>query len=158
MNPKKKVIMRALMGAPVGFMISTAITVVFSLIYGDGSYYPVMPELIEDCGNEINAVVIQAVSAMICGAAWGGASVIWEMEDWSLLKQTMLHFLIGSFATLPVAWLMRWMERSAAGALEYCGIFFGIYLAIWLALYFSIKRKIQCINRQILENSVTKNQ
>lgn len=38
-------------------------------------------------GNEINAVVAQMVASLLYGAVWAGASVIWEMDDWSLLRQ-----------------------------------------------------------------------
>ena len=52
---KKRILCRALIGAPIGLAISTAITIFSSLIYGDGNYYPVVPALVEQCGNEINS-------------------------------------------------------------------------------------------------------
>ena len=42
---KKRILCRALIGAPIGLAISTAITIFSSLIYGDGNYYPVVPVL-----------------------------------------------------------------------------------------------------------------
>ena len=59
---KKRILCRALIGAPIGLAISTAITIFSSLIYGDGNYYPVVPALVEQCGNEINAVVAQMIA------------------------------------------------------------------------------------------------
>ncbi len=53
---KKKVLIRCLIGAPIGVAISTMITIVISLTVGDGNFYAVFPELIADCGTEINAV------------------------------------------------------------------------------------------------------
>ena len=44
---KKRILCRALIGAPIGLAISTAITIFSSLIYGDGNYYPVVPALVE---------------------------------------------------------------------------------------------------------------
>ena len=75
---KKRILCRALIGAPIGLAISTAITIFSSLIYGDGNYYPVVPALVEQCGNEINAVVAQMIASLLYGAVWAGASVIWE--------------------------------------------------------------------------------
>ena len=40
---KKKVFMRGLFGIPVGITISYLITVLTSLIFGDGYYYPCVP-------------------------------------------------------------------------------------------------------------------
>ena len=85
---KKKVILRSLIGAPIGLSISFIITLIISVIINKGEYYPVMPKLTALCGNELNAVVIQTVCSLIYGAAFGGASIIWDMENWSLLKQT----------------------------------------------------------------------
>ena len=88
---KKKVILRSLIGAPIGLSISFIITLIISVIINKGEYYPVVPQLTALCGNELNAVVIQTICSLLYGAAFGGASVIWEIENWSLLKQTVIH-------------------------------------------------------------------
>lgn len=80
---KKKVIIRCLIGAPIGLALSTIITIAISLTLGDGHYYAVVPELIADCGTEINAVLLQAICSLLYGAAGAGASLIWEIDDWS---------------------------------------------------------------------------
>ena len=75
---KKRILCRALIGAPIGLAISTAITIFSSLIYGDGNYYPVVPALVEQCGNEINAVVAQMIASLLYGAVFIGIYVgIW---------------------------------------------------------------------------------
>jgi hypothetical protein len=154
---KKKLIRKCLLGAPIGLAISTAITIVISLTVGDGNYYPVVPELISDCGNEINAVLIQAVFSLVYGAAWGGASVIWEQDNWSILRQTLTHLIVCSASFFPIAYLMRWMNHTVAGILLYFGIFFGIYLVIWLTQYSTIKKRIQQINKKVRQNRTTNN-
>ena len=45
---KKKVIVRCLIGAPIGLALSTMITIAISLTVGDGRFYAVVPELIAD--------------------------------------------------------------------------------------------------------------
>ena len=70
---KKKILLRCLLGAPLGLAISTIITIFISYAMGDGSYYAVVPELVRDCGSEINAVALQAVCSLLYGAAWAGA-------------------------------------------------------------------------------------
>ena len=91
---KKKVILRSLIGAPIGLSISFIITLIISVIINKGEYYPVVPQLTALCGNELNAVVIQTICSLIYGAAFGGTSVIWEIENWSLLKQTVIHCIV----------------------------------------------------------------
>lgn len=149
MNMKKKLFRRCLLGAPLGLAISTAVTIAISYAAGGGAYYAVVPELSADCGSEINAVLFQAVLSLIYGAAWAGASVIWEIERWSLLKQTLVHLLICSAATFPIAYFARWMPHNAAGIALYFGIFFTIYLVIWLSQYFAVKKRVKQINEKL---------
>lgn len=146
---KRKILFRCLIGAPLGLAVSTLITILISLAVGDGNYYPVVPELITDCGSEMSAVLIQAGCSLLYGAVWAGASLIWEMEQWSLLRQSLTHLVICSLATFPVAYLMRWMSHTVPGALGYFAVFFVIYLFIWLTLYFAAKRRIQAINAKV---------
>ena len=145
---KKMILRRCLAGAPIGLAISTVITIIVSLNMGDGKYYAVSPQLAADCGSEINAVVIQAIFSMLYGAAFSGASLIWDTE-WSLTKMTAVHFLICSAATFPTAYLMRWMDHSVGGVLMYFGIFVAIYIAIWVSQYAGMKRKIEAFNQKV---------
>lgn len=149
---KKKVLLRCLLGAPLGLAISTTITIVISLTVGDGNYYPVVPELAAACKSEVSAVLLQAIFSLLYGAAWAGASAIWEMENWSLLRQTVTHLVICSLATFPVAYLMRWMKHTTGGILLYFGIFWVIYLVVWLSQYAAMKKRVAAINQKIREN------
>ena len=145
---KKKVLYRALLGAPLGLALSYLVTIFISLIGGNGSYIPVVPTLTQACGSEVMAVLLQALCSLLYGAAWAGASVIWD-ADWSLLAQTLLHLAVCSCATFPIAWLLHWMSHSVFGVLSYFGIFLGIYLVIWLSQYLAIRHRLRQINKQL---------
>ena len=144
----KKAGQRGLIGAPIGLAISTVIAILDSWYIGDGKFYAVVPELAADLGSEIGAVTIQMLCSLLYGAAFAGASVIWD-TDWSLTKMTAIHFLICSAATFPIAYLLRWMEHSAVGVLIYFGQFLAIYIAIWIASYVRLKRSINALNKKV---------
>ena len=144
----KKAGLRALVGAPVGLAYTTVITIIISLAMGGGQYYPVVPELTEDVGSETIAVLVQALCSLLFGAAFAGASVIWD-TDWSLTKMTAVHFLVCSAATFPIAYLIRWMNHTPAGILRYFGIFLAVYVAIWIVAYMKTKRNINAINQKV---------
>lgn len=146
---KKKIIIRALVGAPLGLAISYIIAVAISLVINDGSFYPVVPELTEQCGSEISAVLLQTVCSLLYGAVWGGMSAIWEAESLSLLRMTVIHLVVCSAATFPAAYLMRWMPHNAAGILGYFGIFLVIYTVIWISQYSAMKRRIGQLNERV---------
>lgn len=153
MSTGKKLLKRCLLGAPLGLAISTVITIAISICVGDGMYYAVVPELIADSGSEINAVVIQAVLSLIYGAAWAGASVVWESDGWSLLKQTVVHLLVCSAATFPIAYFARWMPHNAKGIALYFGIFVVIYLVIWLSQYSTMKKRVKQLNEKLQKSA-----
>lgn len=46
-------IQRGLLGFPLGIAIGFVITVIISMCIGDGSFYPVTPELIDTMKNEL---------------------------------------------------------------------------------------------------------
>ena len=140
---KKKVILRSLIGAPIGLSISFIITLIISVIINKGEYYPVVPQLTALCGNELNAVVIQTICSLIYGAAFG------EIENWSLLKQTVIHCIVISVSMLPIAYCMYWMPHSFWGIAGYIAIFFFIYFFIWFSQYFAMKKRIQEFNDKV---------
>ena len=145
----RKIIIRSLLGAPIGLAITYTNALMISIAVGDGSFYPVVPSLIEDCGNELNAVLLQAACSCLYGAVWGGASVIWETERWSLLRMTLTHLIVCSLATFPIAYITHWMPHHALGILLYFSIFFTIYLCIWLVLLYITKRQIHQLNDKV---------
>ena len=143
----KKAWKRVPLGMIIGLTISTVITILNSL-GGDGQYQAVVPALIEDCGSEINAVVAQALCSLLYGGIIGAASVIWE-TDWSLTKMTVVHLLVISLTMLPIAYLMRWMNRTVRGVLLYVIFFLVLYAIIWIITYLKTRRQISEINKKI---------
>ena len=153
---KKKIILRCLIGAPIGLSISFIITLIISAMINKGEYYPVNPQLTELCGNELNAVIVQTICSLLYGAAFAGASVIWETEQWSLLKQTALHCVVISLASFPISYCMYWMPHDFWGIAGYILIFFAVYLCIWLSQYFAMKKKIQALNDKVKVDSIAR--
>lgn len=150
---KKQIIKRGLFGFPVGIAIGFVITIIISVCVRDGNFYPVTPELIETMGNEVNAVILQTVLCGIMGTGFAMASVIWELDSWSLAKQSGIYFLIACIIMLPIAYIANWMEHSISGLLSYVGVFVAIFVAVWLAQYLIWKGKIKKMNELINKES-----
>lgn len=148
---KKEFFKRAAVGAIAGVFICLVVSIIISYCKNDGNYYPVVPQLTELCGGETNAVVLQTLGVMVYGAIMAGISVIWDMDRWSILRQTVTHFAACTLATLPAAYLLHWVEHSVGGVLSYFGIFAAVYVCIWLGSYSSMKRKVEQMNRRVSE-------
>lgn len=148
---KKKLLLRALLGAPIGLTISMIITLLVSVTIGDGKYHPVHSEFIVLCGSELRAVALQVVFSLLYGGVWAAASVIWE-TNWSLLRQTVTHLLACSLSALPLAYLMYWMPHSTKGILIYFGSFLGIYISIWASQFLAARKRVQELNETLHKN------
>lgn len=146
---KKQLIGRGLLGFPLGIAIGFVITVMISICAGDGSFYPVPPELIVTMGNELNAVVLQTLLCGIMGTGFGMASLIWEIDSWSLAKQSGIYFAIACVVMFPIAYVTNWMKHDAVGILSYVGIFVAIFAGVWLTQYFAWKMKIKKLNAKL---------
>lgn len=146
----KTVLKRAVLGAPLGITIGYVITIMISLGIGDGRYYAYVPQLAESLGGgELSAVIVQAALCAILGAVSAGSSVIWEMENWSLLKQSLIFFVLLSAVMMPVAYFAQWMEHSLSGFLGYFAIFTVIFIFVWLIRYFFWKSKVKALNNDM---------
>jgi hypothetical protein len=147
----KKTICRGALGFPLGICIGYVITIGISLALATGQYNSCPPLLVEQFGSELAAVVFQAVLCGILGAAFAVASIIWELETWSIAKQTGIYFLVVSVAMLPIAYFAQWMEHSHVGFLLYFGIFLVVFVVMWLIQYLVWKNKIRHMNASVKE-------
>lgn len=149
---KKKIFLRSISGFPQGVAIGYFISIIISLIWADGYYSPCVPELVEMMGSEINAVLLQAVLCGILGTGCAASSVIWEIEDWGMVKQTGIYFLVVSMVMLPISYVMFWMEHSLKGVLSYFGIFTLIFAIVWVVMYasgiYNVKKMNEALRRR----------
>lgn len=140
-----KAFKRGVLGFPLGIAMGYVITIAISFVLGKGEFFPCVPSLAETMGGELNAVVLQTVLCGLLGAGFGASSVIWEMENWSIAKQSGLYFFITASFMLPIAYFSNWMEHSFLGFLYY----FGIYTA---AVYSCLADSISIVEAQGKKN------
>ena len=140
----KKIVSRVLYSFPIGISCSVGISLFLSLLFGEGKYYPFAASLVFFTGSEVKAMLMQTILSGILGSVFGGMSFIWEMERWSILKQTALYFLSVSIPMMGISYLLYWMEHSLSGFLLYFLIFVMVFIVVWLfnlAMYWIKIRK-----------------
>ena len=148
----KKALLRGLMGFPLGVFISTTITVLISMCYngwGVGAYSAAAPNLISTMGNELNAVISQYVLSGLLGFACAFGSAIWQVEKWSMTKQTVVHFLLLSIVMLPIAYFCNWVKHTAVAVILYFAFFASLYFVIWIIQYNVWKKKLKQVNLKL---------
>lgn len=144
---KKRAILRGLSGFPQGMAIGYTISIIISLCDGSGAYYPCTPALAA-AGSQAGAVLLQAVLCGLLGSLCAAASVIWEMERWSIARQTGVFFLMIALCETLVACLAGWISSWYSLMFNY-GIFIVIFILIWGIRYRIWKARIRKINRQL---------
>lgn len=144
---KKQLIIRGLIGFPVGVCICNIILLVISFCLG--AYYVCAPECAQLFGSEIAGATAQFLLSGVVGTVFAAASVIWEIESWSLLRATVTHFFVTAIVFLPVSGLLGWTSLDLKGQISYFFIFVFIYICIWISQYFAYKKKIQKINQAL---------
>ncbi len=154
---KKKILLRGALGFPLGIAIGYLISIFVSLVWAKGYYVPCEPQLITMMGNEIRAVIFQAALCGILGAGFAGGSVIWEAEEWSLVKQTGIYFLLMSVIMMPVAYFTYWMEHSLGGFLSYFGVFAFIFGIIWVIEFLIGRQTVKKMNAFLYQSKDGKN-
>ena len=139
---KKKIIKRSLLGFPLGITMGYLITILISLGWANG----------------YNAVILQTILCGILGVGFAASSVIWEMDSWSVAKQTGIYFSIISVIMLPIAYFAYWMEHSVVGFLIYFGIFALIFAVIWIIQLGIGRYNVRKMNEKLFQTKDNRNE
>ena len=88
----------------------------------------------------------------IPGAIAMGTAVIYGIEEWSLLRVTVTHFLIVMGAMLLACFVLKWFEPWSTPfwimlAAELVG-----YVIVWLIMYLGYKKQVRKLNKLLKEN------
>ena len=98
---------------------------------------------------ETKTLIMYLVTANIVGLIFSFDSFIFEKEEWSILKQTMIHFIVLLGTFLPTAIWIGWVPNRFGPILVCIGSFIVIYFIIWLMMTLYWKRKIEKLNHQL---------
>lgn len=67
---KKEMIRRGVIGFIAGISIGYVTSILVSLLIGEGTYQPCVPDFVEAMGSEINAVIIQTILSGLLGSSF----------------------------------------------------------------------------------------
>ncbi len=152
MDIKNRAITLGSIGFGLGVIIGTIITCVSATYsYADGVTHICAVELVEACGgNELAAFVIQAIVSGLMGLEGMGLSVVYRIEEWSLLKATVVHFAVTVTCFYATAFSLCWWTVKDVGMnLFMLGIFLAEYVLIWVINYLVSKARIARINKDL---------
>ena len=92
----------------------------------------------------------------IPGAIAMGTMVLYDIEEWSLLRATVTHFLIVTGVMLLACFVLKWFEPwSTAFWIMLAVVAIG-YFIVWLIIYRCYKKQIRKLNELLKESQEAK--
>ncbi|MBO4375062.1 MAG: DUF3021 domain-containing protein [Lachnospiraceae bacterium] len=147
----RKVIFLSSIGFSIGVVFCVLLTSILTT-YGinDGTLYVCAPDFIEAVGNPILALFIEMIVSGLLGAVCWGLTAVYDIEEWSILKSTFIHYVISMAAYFSVAFTLRWLSPKDPGAnLLWFLILTAGYTLIWAVNYIIYRFRIAKINSEL---------
>ena len=144
-----KIIKRALIGFIYGIFIGQTILILESLFKGDGNFHSVSEYLLSHTNTELAAVIAQYFITGIIGVTFASTTVIFELDRWSLVAQTALHFVITSVVMFFAGFFCGWFPHTAISTLIWFGVFILVYIIMWLSFTLYYRKKTKEINNAL---------
>ena len=147
----RKVIFLSSIGFSIGVVFCVMLTSILATYsINDGTLYVCSPEFTEAVGNPVLALFIEMFFSGLLGAVCWGLTAVYEIEEWSLLKSTVVHYVTSMAAYFSVAFILRWLPPKDMGAnLLWFLIVTAGYIFIWLFNYITYRIQISKINREL---------
>ncbi len=153
MKLKQRIVMLSSLGFGIGVIAGTLIAAIWgTLSAGNGTLVLCPSSLVDAVGNQLAAFTIQAVSSGIYGIFTVGGSAIYDVEEWGLLKCTLIHYALVMVGYYVLALLLGWF--TSGDIVEMIIVFVAMtlgYFIIWLINYLSYKAQLNVINRELEE-------
>ncbi len=134
----KQIIKRGLLGFIAGVFIGQSFLLLNLLLLNIKTYSVTLH------GQFTNYLV-----SGIIGLMFSATSIIFEIDKWSLTKQTVIHFLITSIVMYLCYVLGGWLKFDWKNTLIWFAVFIVIYLIFWIIFYLSYRKKVKEINEYL---------
>ena len=92
-------------------------------------------------------MIVQAILWGLIGFIFSGFSVIWEKENWSLVKQTTIAFFVYLLPIMVVGYILKWFTFNMLQVIIFISIF--IFFIIWILIYLKTKKDVDAFNAKI---------
>lgn len=99
--------------------------------------------------GDLGQLALYQLSSSVYGAAVMGASVVYDVERWSVTRATLIHMLVtlGGLCLLGLA--QGWLGPTLFGFVVPTIGCVVLYAVIWLIQYLSLRRRIEHVNLKL---------
>ena len=128
----------------LGFLLGTAIGNLIAWFFG--SYVSSM--LVARMGSVPAAILVQSLVSGLYGSFALTGTLFYDVEQWSLTRSSVMHFLVIAVLYVPTAMFLGW-ANSATEILIVEGILLVAYFIIWLVIYLRYKKEVRSLNEML---------
>lgn len=102
----------------------------------------------------IAEVWLHMLASLVIGIYFGIASLIFDYDEWSPLKQIVLHFLLSSLVFFPIATLLTgWIPLQLSSIVIGICMFVLTYGVCMTVAYLYFKKQEEELNRSVRTNN-----
>ncbi|MDX8044678.1 DUF3021 domain-containing protein [Gracilibacillus sp. S3-1-1] len=124
--------------------------ILFGVAAGSLITYAVLSLLVfQDVDSSIKEIWKHWSGSMLMGIYYSFASVIFELERWSVLKQTVIHLVLTMIVFFPTAIVIGWIPFNLLSLTIGLAIFLILYSIVWVSVYFRYKNIEKSMNERI---------
>lgn len=147
---KLKIIKYAVLGLLCGCFADVIFSLFVSLRMNTGKFYLVLPALVNDYANELNATIIQIVMFCWLGMAAGAAYWFSENVELPIWKQICGYVVTLTLGMIPAAFVGHWFTHPFIGIFSYIVILLCITFVLFIIGWFNLNNEIKKIKNAIV--------
>lgn len=133
----REIMRRGFRGMAFGVFINQALFAIMTSFFGlEGSI-------------EFNALAQQFIISALFGFYAIAISIVFEIDSWSLLRQTIVHFILLSVVYFPVAIYANWLPEYTVARIPFAVFYILVYIIVWFTFKAYWKKKAMEINVEL---------
>lgn len=147
----KKVIVRGASAFANAVAINILLALVLIKVVDKPGFLPMLPEYAEKFSSDMEAFIVQCLLIGLTSMAFGAGSVIFEVARWSLVKQSIVYFIITTLVWGSVAVFCWGLGKYKSAFYSIMASYLIGYIISWSVQYKICKKEISNINQRLQE-------
>ena len=129
-------------------VILGAVGMILGIFVGAGFWY-LFPHGSLDTSQEMGKLVLHLLLSGVLGMVANGSSVIYGIDEWSIARVTITHFVIAMGTFYTIAFALGWFYPSDSMCWIMSVICIAGYFFIWLVQYLIFRHKVKRMNEEL---------
>ncbi|MBO4535138.1 MAG: DUF3021 domain-containing protein [Clostridia bacterium] len=147
LSAKQRIILHLAVGFVLGGALGNLIALIVSVSSGSGVH--VVSQVRAAQLTLPGAVILQTVLAGLLGMAGVGGMLYYDVERWSLLGATAVHYLSVMACFVAVSFALDWLPPQWPFYLISIAAMTAAFATIWLIMYLKWKREVKKMNEDL---------